>query len=76
MNLQDQTNEAKKFTDKLLKFINTANEKTLSSKDGKGCWVENISINYHPYNAESVEISVKFGSNDSNVNSFVCTSCM
>ena len=70
MNIEKQTELAKKFTDDLLKYIVNANCKKLNV-DGKGCSVSSIDIRYF---MDETILDVKFESNDSSVSSFTCVS--
>ncbi len=61
---------AKDFTKALVNFI-VHNNKHKLNPDGKGCSVETINIVYqHDYTT----VTVGFSSNDSDVNSFTCSS--
>jgi len=68
MNIEKQTELAKKFTDNLLKYIVNANRKKLNI-DGKGCSVSSIDICYFH---DETKLIVKFESNDSSASSFTC----
>lgn len=72
MNIEKQTELAKKFTDDLLKYIVNANCKKLNI-DGKGCSISSIDIRYF---VNETTLVVKFESNDSSVSSFTCVSKM
>lgn len=67
MNMSSQLTAAQKFSDKLLKYIITANHKEL-----KGCFVKNISISY---DMDCTGMSVVFAVSDeidSPVTEFKC----
>ena len=69
MNIQNQTDQASDFTEKLAEYIVNANTKTLN-KDGEGCWVKSICIGYF---MDYTHVSIVFESNGTNVKTFTCS---
>lgn len=75
MNINQQTKEAKKLTDQLLKLIVTKCNTTLN-KNAQGCYVSKMSIVYFP---DHTELEITFNSSDTisaPITNFTCKSSL